>query len=108
MIVLSAALAVSLWFNWRNQTAVADAKTISPSPTEAAAPAMPMKLGEIDFSGTGLADETWELSAQGLEEKIPAVLPVAESDGKLESEPKVAVPNSWDPDVKLKLDSRPP
>lgn len=106
LIALTAALAISLWFNWRNRPSVAHVIPVSAVDIrEAAAPVLPVKLEEIDFSGTGLADEAWQLKPPGVQEKIPSALPTAESG---ELKPALPAAEEWNPDVKLKLNSRQP
>ena len=73
-IALAGALAVSLWFNWRNQASRLEATLGSFDPAANPAPLMPLKLEEIDFSGTGLSDEAWELPSPKTEEIIPSTL----------------------------------
>ena len=104
VFILTAALAVSLWFNWRNQPPISDPIRVPPGPVESAAPIMPVKLEEMDFSGTALADEAWKLPQGKADGKIPLSLsPEEAGPAKL----PVGATGQWDPEVQLKLDSRP-
>ena len=105
LIALTGALAVSLWFNWRNRPSIANAVPAAPGPVEASTSVLSLKVEDIDFSGTGLADGAWQLKPPGVEEKIPLAMPVGEDGGQKLPPP---APDEWNPDVKLKLDSRPP
>ena len=104
-ILLTGALALSLWFNWRKRPSIVYVVPTAPGPTETSTSVMPIKVEEIDFSGTGLADEAWQLKTPSVEEKIPLAVPVGEDDGQKLRPP---APEAWNPDVELKLDSRPP
>ena len=65
-----------------------------------------LKLDEIDFSGTGLSDEAWQLKPPGVEEeRIPSIAPTAENGKPMAP---MGTEREWNPDVELKLDSRPP
>ena len=106
-IVLTAGLGISLWFNWRNRMPGPNVAAAPSGTLESAAPVLPGKVEEMDFSGTGLADEAWQLSPPEMDGKIPSTLPAGEGGEPTAPPP---VPEAWEPEVKLplSLDSRPP
>lgn len=86
-LLLWMALGVSLWFNWRSRGGTAPARVVPASATlEKSTPVMPPTIGEIDFSGTGFADDSWKLDSAGPGEKIPDELP---KPGTLETPPSI-------------------
>ena len=91
LILVASALAVSLWFNWHPR------RTPPPVPTPAAPAAiLPGTLGEMDFSGTALADEAWQLPPAELPTPIPGELPRPAAADSLPPPP--APPPEWNPD----------
>ncbi len=89
LFCILSALAVSLWFNSRNLD--------GPIPKEPAKPmaapvtVLPGSVGEMDFSGTRLPDESWQLEAEVLPETIPMAIPV---------EGSAAIPPALSPEAK--------
>ena len=105
LIILTAALAVSLWFHWRNRPPVPNTAQAVSGPVEKPSPVLPVKLEEIDFSGTGLGDDAWQLTPPGgVGDKIPSAWLPAES---VDPKPAAGTEGEWNPDVKLKLHDRP-
>lgn len=93
---------------------------VPPTETPLAAPAGkpgPRLDVEMDFSGTGLADETWKLAdpaaPESSQEKVPAQVPSAETGEKGAGTDQQGQPlpprilKEWNPDSTLKLDIRP-
>jgi hypothetical protein len=88
--LLVAALAVSLWFNWR-QRGIA--------PREAPAPPaaiLPGAIQDMDFSGTALADDAWNIRPADVPVPIPAELPRPDAPGDLPPPPPA--PPDWNTD----------
>lgn len=86
-----------------------------PEPPGRSAPEKPGPRleGEIDFSGTGLADEAWQLPPDQPDAepalKIPDKIPGAPGGDESAPAPGPAPmpPADWNPDSTLKLDIRP-
>ena len=112
LLLLLTALAVSLWFNFRPRPASAPASAPVASdgpalqaPAAKPSPVLPAKLEEIDFSGTGLADESWKLDAPGEGKNIPDQVP--ESNGASIPAPLAPPPAAWDLDGTIRLEPTP-
>lgn len=102
LLLLLTALAISLWFNFRPRPAPAP----SSAPVgQAPAPVLPAKLEEIDFSGTGLADEAWKLDPAAEGQNIPDQVP----DSNASSIPAPLSPPAaaWDLDGTIRLEPTP-
>lgn len=98
LLLLLTALAVSLWFNFRPRPAPAP----SSAPVgQAPAPVLPAKLEEIDFSGTGLADESWKLDPTAEGKNIPDQVPDSNASNVLA--PLSPPPATWDLDRTTRL-----
>ena len=102
LLLLLTALAVSLWFNFRPRPAPAPA---SAPVGQAPAPVLPAKLEEIDFSGTGLADESWKLDPTGEGKNIPGQVP--DWNGSSIPAPLSPPPAAWDLDGTIRLEPTP-
>lgn len=102
LLLLLTALAVSLWFNFRPRPAPAP----SSAPVgQAPAPVLPAKLEEIDFSGTGLADESWKLDPAAKGQNIPDQVP--DSNASSIPAPLSPPPTTWDLDGSIRLEPTP-
>ena len=108
LLLLLAALAVSLWFNFRSRPGPAPSPAlVTPEGpvVPAPAPVLPAKLEEIDFSGTGLADESWKLDATAEGKNIPDQVP----DSNASNVPAPLSPPSaaWNLDETIRLEPTP-
>ena len=81
-LLLLTALAVSLWFNWRGPGIAPPPAASGPVPAASTA-VLPGKVEEMDFSGTGLADEAWQLEPAQPGIPIPQAVPLPDTDGTL-------------------------
>jgi hypothetical protein len=112
LLLLLAALAVSLWFNFRPRPAsVASSAPATPdgpvvlAPAAKPSPVLPAKLEEIDFSGTGLADESWKLDPAAKDQNIPDQVP--DSNASNVPAPLSPPPTAWDLDGTIQLETTP-
>ena len=108
LLLLLTALAVSLWFNFRPPptSAPASAPAAPEGPVvQAPAPVLPAKLEEIDFSGTGLADEAWKLDPAAKDQNIPDQIP--DSNASSIPAPLSPPPAAWDLDGTIRLEPTP-
>jgi hypothetical protein len=112
LLLLLAALAVSLWFNFWPRPASAPSSApatpdgpIVPAPAAKPSPVLPAKLEEIDFSGTGLADESWKLDPTAEVKTIPDQVPDSHASGA--PAPLSLPPAAWDLDGTIQLETTP-
>ncbi len=73
-------LAASLWHNWRQHQQREDLLTTPPIKMPVQLPGGVGRVEEMDFSGTALADEAWQLSEPAAEARIPSQWPSTLSD----------------------------
>ncbi len=112
LLLLLATLAVSLWFNLRPRPMPVppSAPSAPDGPVVQAArvqlsPVLPPKLEEIDFSGTGLADESWKLDPTAEGKNIPDQVPDANASNL--PAPLSPPPAAWDLDGTIRLEPGP-
>lgn len=96
LLLILTALAVSLWFNWHPRPPV----EVLAAPPTAPSPVVSGKVEEMDFSGTGLADEAWKLKS-ATEESLPAIPQALPQPG--EEDPAPPPPGDWELEDKIKL-----
>lgn len=93
LLLLVAALVVSLWFNWRQR---ATAPPEAPAPPAAPAAILTGAIQDMDFSGTALADDAWKIRPADVPVPIPAEFPRPDARGDLPPPP--SVPPDWNTD----------